>query len=89
MTPETLRTAKRKTIGAKQTMKGICLGRVANVFLAADAEPHVTEPILRITQEKDVPVIMVKTMAELGKACGIRIGAAAAGLLKEEELLNI
>lgn len=32
MTLELLKQAKRKTIGSKQTMKGVCSGRVANVF---------------------------------------------------------
>ncbi|NLN83273.1 MAG: 50S ribosomal protein L7Ae-like protein [Firmicutes bacterium] len=83
MTTNALKEAKVKTIGSKQTMKGVWAGRVANVFLAEDAADYVVEPVRKICLEKGIPIIMVKTMSELGKACGIRKGAAAAGLLKE------
>ena len=86
MTLELLKQAKRKTIGSKQTMRGVCSGRVANVFLASDAEDHVIKPLQQLCDEKAIPYLMVESMLSLGKACGIRIGAAAAGIMKETDL---
>ena len=85
MTLEMLKTARRKTIGSKQTLKGICAGRVASVFLAEDAEPHVIQPILQLCLEHQIPTVQVESMLILGKACGIQIGAAAAGIICETE----
>lgn len=85
MTLEMLKTAKRKTIGSKQTVKGICSGRVASVFLAEDADSHVIQPILQLCIEHQVPTIRVESMLILGNACGIQVGAAAAGIIRETE----
>ena len=83
MTLEMLKTAKRKTIGSKQTVKGICSGRVASVFLAEDADSHVIQPILQLCIEHQLPTIRVESMLILGNACGIQVGAAAAGIVRE------
>ncbi|MPM28998.1 Ribosome-associated protein L7Ae-like protein [bioreactor metagenome] len=85
MTLEMLKTAKRKTIGSKQTVKGICSGRVASVFLAEDADSHVIQPILQLCIEHQLPTIRVESMLILGNACGIQVGAAAAGIIRETE----
>ena len=39
------------------------------------------EHIEQIAKEKDVEVIYVDSMEELGKACGINVGAAVAAIL--------
>ena len=39
--------------------------------------------IARCAQSQGVPVTEVATMARLGQMCGIAVGSAAAGLLKE------
>ena len=49
-----------------------------------DADPAVTEPIEALAEAHGVPVTRVDAMKELGQACGIAVGAAAAGLLNEE-----
>lgn len=70
-----------KVIGTKQVNKAIAKGQVDKVYLARDAEPHITEPIRELCRQKDIPVIMVDTMESLGKACGIEVGAAAVALV--------
>ena len=64
-------------VGLKQLRKVLKDGTVQKVFLARNAEPRLVEPI----EEKNVPCIWVDTMAQLGTACGIDVGAAAAALL--------
>ena len=70
-----------KLVGAKQTKRALNDGRARKLFLAADADPRVTEPLAALAAEKSVPVEEVSTMKELGAACGIAVGSAVAVLL--------
>ena len=69
-------------VGIKQLKKALRDNRVLLAFLAADADPVVTEPIEEICKMQEISVTWVKSMAELGKACGIDVGAAAAATIK-------
>ncbi len=69
-------------VGAKQLKKALRDSRILTAFLAEDADPGVTEPIEALCKAQQVPVTWVKNMAELGKACGIDVGAAAAATVK-------
>lgn len=75
-----LQSAK-KVVGVKQLRKTLLDGTAKAVFLAEDADPTLTDPIRALCLKKHVPVTEVPTMAELGKACGIGVGAAAAAVL--------
>lgn len=81
MSLEAIKTAARKTIGTKQTVKAVEKGQAQLVFVAADAEERVVQPLLVLCQSRNVPVERVPSMQELGKACGIEVGAAAAAIL--------
>ncbi len=83
MTLERLRAARSRTIGTKQTAKALTRHEAEAVYVAADAEERVTREIRRLCAERNVEVIMVETMAALGKACGIEVGAATAAILKQ------
>lgn len=80
-----IRQAKRKTIGTNQTLKALKQpsGRVLCVYVAKDAEPRVTEPVVQLASRLGVPIEWVDTMRQLGKACGIEVGAATASILAE------
>ncbi len=69
-------------VGAKQLKKALRSGRILSAFLAADADPAVTEPIEALCNTSGIPLTWVKTMAELGRTCGIDVGAAAAATVK-------
>ena len=71
-------TGKKLVVGAKQLRKALASGAAEKVFLAQNADPAITEPIAAMCRENQVPFLWVRTMAELGKACGIQVGAAAA-----------
>ena len=71
-----------KVVGVRQLRKAVGRGEIRQVFLADDADPAVTEPIEALAREHAVPVTRVPGMRELGQACGIAVGASAAGLLK-------
>ena len=72
---------QRKVVGIKQLRKAMKDGLVAKAFVAENADPRLTEPLEAECRQYEVELIRVPTMAELGKACGISVGASAAGLL--------
>lgn len=72
----------KKVIGKKQTIRALSDNEVKIVFIAKDADPHVTSEIILLCQKKDVDVTYISNMKELGKACGIDVNAAAAAVLK-------
>jgi len=74
--------AGRKTVGTKQTLKLVESGRAEVVFVAKDAEERVTSQLLALCKENCIEVVHVDSMQELGKACGIKVGAATAAIPK-------
>ena len=74
-------TKHRFVVGAKQLKKAVKAGRVQCVFLAENADPAVTEPLEQLCTANHIHITWVRTMAELGRVCGIEVGAAAAAQL--------
>ncbi|WDL98946.1 ribosomal L7Ae/L30e/S12e/Gadd45 family protein [Alicyclobacillus sp. ALC3] len=83
MSLDRIRLAGKKTIGANQTAKAVAQSIVTELFVAKDAEEHVIRPIVTTAQQKGIPVCWVDSMKQLGKACGIEVGAATAAILKD------
>ncbi|MBE6085973.1 MULTISPECIES: ribosomal L7Ae/L30e/S12e/Gadd45 family protein [Selenomonas] len=81
MTLEALKTAKR-VIGIKQVAKAVKREAATEVFIADDADAKVVEPLETLCTEQNVPVSRVSSMKELGTACNIEVGAAAAAAIK-------
>ena len=81
---ERLKQARRTVTGMKQTQKAVENGKVEHVFIARNADERVTRPVLEICAQKGIPVTMVETMAELGKACCMKVQAAMAAVLAED-----
>ena len=68
-------------VGAKQLKKAVRDGRARYVFLAENADPAVTEPLRLLCQQNQIQITWVRSMSELGRACGIEVGAAAAAVV--------
>lgn len=83
MTLDDLRGAKKRTVGTKQTVKALQKLKVRAVYVAGDAEDHITREIVKASREKGIELVHVESMAALGKACGIEVGAATAAVLEE------
>ncbi len=79
---ERLAAAKKKTVGTKQTQRAVEKGQARVVYVAKDAEERISSPLLRLCAEKGVEVVMVDSMIELGKQCGIKVGAASAAIIE-------
>jgi len=74
-------SGKRTVVGAKQLRKALSAGQAKRVYLAANADPAITEPLEALCQLNAVDYAWVKSMTDLGHACGIEVGAAAAAAL--------
>ena len=68
-------------VGAKQLKKAVKAGRVRCVFLAENADPAVTEPLADLCTANHIQITWVHSMTELGRSCGIEVGAAAAAVV--------
>jgi len=79
-----LRQSSLVVTGMKQTVKAVQNGRAQQVYLARDADERVQRPVLEACAKMAVPVSFVDYMADLGKACGIKVGAATAAILLEQ-----
>jgi len=82
---ERLKTAEYRAVGTHQTAKAIERGRARLVFVAADADRRVVQAVVAAGRERGLELIEVSSMKELGRACGIAVGAAAAAVLEPPE----
>ena len=65
-------------VGAKQLRKALHSNGVFRVYLAENADPAITEPLVALCEQNSVDFAWVRSMTDLGRACGIEVGAAAA-----------
>lgn len=79
---EALKNQQKLVIGTKQALKAVKEGRAQTLFIAKDAEKHVTRTVEEIAKETNTQIVHVDSMKKLGKACGINVGAATAVILK-------
>ena len=73
--------SQEKVIGVKQSRKAIRESRATRVYLACDADPAITDPVAESCEAAGVPVETDYTMAQLGQACRITVGAAVVAVL--------
>jgi len=70
-----------KVVGTKQTLRALDKGIAKKVFIASDAQKQVTLRVLELAESKNVPIVYVETMKELGKACDVEVKTATAALI--------
>ena len=71
----------KAAVGARQIRKALNAGSARRVYLAKNADPALTEPLEVLCQRNGVAYIWVRSKTELGCACGIEVGAAAAAVV--------
>jgi Ribosomal protein L7Ae/L30e/S12e/Gadd45 family. len=82
MSYEKVKQAEHIIIGTKQTVKALKSGVAKEVIIASDAAREITAKVIAAAEEKNIPVHFVDSMKELGKACGIDVGAAAVAIIR-------
>lgn len=70
-----------KVVGVKQVRRALADGRVQQLFVARDADPHLTQPLERQAEEQGLSVNRTYSMKALGSAFGIAVGAAVAAVV--------
>ncbi len=79
---EALKNAQDRVVGTKQLLRALESGRIAQVFVAQDADDFIYRRVRTAAEAAHVPVTVVDTMAHLGQACHIEVGTAAAGIAR-------
>ncbi|AKA71405.1 ribosomal L7Ae/L30e/S12e/Gadd45 family protein [Clostridium scatologenes] len=78
-----LRLEGNKVVGVKQTIKAIKAGTIKTVYIAKDADDKFIQPVRLLVEEESLELVYIDSMKELGKLCGIDVGAATAAVLKD------
>lgn len=73
----------KKSVGIKQSTKAIKNSTAKALYVAKDADSRLIEPVLKLAKENSLKINYVDTMKDLGRLCGIDVGAATAVILKE------
>lgn len=71
----------KMVVGARQLKKALVSGNTRRVYLAQNADPALTEPIIALCRQNGVSYAWVRNMKDLGQAAGIEVGAAAAAAI--------
>lgn len=80
MSYEKVKQAKKTIIGTKQTVKAMQKGLVKEIYIALDVEERIIELARRTAQENNVLIHYVESKVDLGKACGLRLGASVVAI---------
>ena len=67
-----------KYVGIKQVLKAAKSSDITKVYVGMDAEKRVVEELINICNEKQIEIVYIETMKELGKLAGIEVRAAVA-----------
>ena len=80
MSYDLVKQASQTIIGTKQAVKAMRAGQVIQLIIAFDADSWVTDPAILLAKEIGIPIFYVESKRELGKACGIHVGAAVVAI---------
>lgn len=70
-----------KVVGTKQTLKALEKGIVNILYIAEDAQRQLVSKLIKKAEDAHIPIVYVKTMEELGKACDVEVKTATAALI--------
>lgn len=70
----------RLVIGTKQCQRAMQNGEVKEVFIAEDASQQLTQKVVILAKELDVPFQHVDSMMKLGKAAGVTVKASVVAI---------
>ena len=71
------RIVVKKVIGIKQCTKLIKSNEGKVLYVAKDANAKLISPIIQLAKEKNIEIVEVSTMKELGKIGGIDVNSSA------------
>ena len=71
------RIVAKKVIGIKQCTKLLKSNEGKVLYVAKDANAKLISPIIQLAQEKNIDIVEISTMKELGKISGIDVKSSA------------
>ena len=74
-----------KVVGTKQVLRGISEGTIGCVVVAEDADRALKDRVTGAAESAGLTVMFAPSMAWLGEAAGIEVGAAAVGIGVRED----
>lgn len=69
--------------GIKQCYKAIINDNCKKLFVAKDSEKFVIKSLVDLAEQKNIEIVYVDSMHELGKASGIEVKSATSVILKK------
>ncbi|WP_079425262.1 ribosomal L7Ae/L30e/S12e/Gadd45 family protein [Clostridium oryzae] len=72
----------KKVIGIKQATKSLKNGNGKVLYVARDCEVRLVTPVIELAESMSVEIRYIDSMKELGRLCGINVGASTALILK-------
>lgn len=74
-----------KVVGVKQVRRALSDCRAKRLYLAQDADPQLTQPLAEQAGAQGIEVCWHPSMKELGRACGISVGAACGAVVSSAD----
>lgn len=74
---------KDRVPGVRATERAVLSGLCKAVYVAKDAEERVVKNLLKLCEEKGIPVTFFGSMKELGEFCSLKVGASSCAILKD------
>lgn len=69
-------------VGIKETHRALEKQNVKCVFIASDCDEFMTQLVRELCESRQIPVISAFTKKEIGRACGIKVKAAACAVIE-------
>ncbi len=73
----------KRVAGLKQVMRYARQAMLEKVYIAYDADEGITKKVLAECIRYSIPCDKSYNMYQIGSACGIDVGSACAGVIKE------
>ena len=71
------RIVGKKVIGIKQSTKAIKSGDGNVLYVAKDVDARMINSLIDLAQQKNIKIVEISTMKELGKISGIEVKSSA------------
>ena len=71
------RIVGKKVIGIKQSTKAIKNGEGNVLYVAKDVDARMINSLIDLAQQKNIKIVEISTMKELGKISGIEVKSSA------------
>ena len=75
---------KKRVAGLKQVLRFARSGQLDKIYIARDADEDIIRQLSDVCAQYAVPFDASYTMHQIGSACGIDVGSACAGIIRQD-----